>query len=453
MLVFLSAACFFVVDACSSGEAQYDDDDNDDNDDSSSDSDSDSDTDTDSDTDSDTDTDTDTGPPGDEPIGTPCVPPEEDEDDPCPGLTGISDAFCFAWTDAPGGICTKSCTAATYDAPVQSGCPTFDGVVCMDISDLTADTSDDATGYEICVEECVPSPLGESGPCIADYIACDPQSWAWESQFATCLMPKCQSSADCLVATGIECSGDTDCNTAEGAYCSDDDNCVFEADCDLASGRCTWTAGDPTSEPGDPCESTWDCGENHICFVEDIDDDDKVAPANGYCAKFGCKAANEDSPNGSGSSDAAIQDEFGCGFTGVCHAGFQMGGLCMKRCLPPHGNPAMRCRQQSWEDAPEFLDAHGDYDCYDQTAYGFYIYTSGNTEFYPVADDPFCTYVMRGVGAKCGTASDEKTPSDCDDHFSGGLSLGMTCRDPVTGESDLYGYCLDETTSGETEAW
>jgi hypothetical protein len=326
----------------------------------------------------------------------------------------------------------------------------------MDISDLTADTSDDAVGYEICLEECIPAPLGESGPCIADYIACDPQSWAWESQFATCLMAKCQSNSDCVVATGVECTGDGDCNTADGAYCSEDNQCVFEADCDLPSGRCTWSAGNPDAEPGDPCQSAWDCGENNFCFVEDVDDDGKVSPANGYCAKFGCKAANTSAPNGSGSSDPDVQDEFGCGLAGTCHAGFQQGGLCMKSCSPSHDNPAYRCRQQSWDIAPEFLDANGDYDCYDQSEYGFWIYTSGNTEMYPVVGEPFCSYVTRGIGAKCGTASDEKTPTECADYFGGVSSpwgQGMTCRDPVSGATDAYGYCLDNTTSGETEAW
>jgi len=415
----------------------------------------------DSDSDSDADADAD-GDPGNDWVGSPCEQPEEEgEEDPCPGLTGDPESFCFAWNGAPGGICTKECTAATYEVPVQDGCPSFDGYVCMDISGLTSDPADDEVGYNICVEECMPQPLGQEGPCKANYIACDPKSWARESQWATCLLPKCQSDADCLMASGPTCTGDGECNTAEGETCSDDGLCVFEADCDTASGRCTWEAGEPDAEPGDPCHDAHDCGANSICLVPDVDGDGKVVPANGYCARYGCKAANSAAGNGSGSADPAIQDEFACGMLGTCHAGFPYGGLCMKRCNPPHDQAAFKCRQQSWGDP--FLDVNGDYDCYDATGYGYYILVSGNTEMYNLAPAPYCAYVSRAsihgvIQAKCGDDEDagEMTPQDCADFFGGNptpWSLGMTCRNAVTGELDDFGYCLDNTTSGPTSGW
>ncbi|MBW2278403.1 MAG: SUMF1/EgtB/PvdO family nonheme iron enzyme, partial [Deltaproteobacteria bacterium] len=406
----------------------------------------------DSDVDSDVDTDADS-----DWVGTECEPPvDEGDEDPCPGITGDADSFCFAWTGAPGGFCTKECTAATYNVPVQEGCPTFDGIVCMNISHLTADPADDEVGYNVCVEECIPQPLGNPGPCKASFQACDPEGWARESQFATCLMAKCQSNADCLVASGPECTNDGDCNTAEGETCSEDNLCVFEANCDTESGRCTWEAGTADAEPGDPCNSSWDCNKNSICFQPEVDEDGKTTPANGYCASFGCKAANSAAVNGSGSSDPAIQDEFTCGMLGTCHAGFNSGGLCMKRCNPPHDQDAFRCRQQSWGDP--YLDVNGDYDCYDQTAYGYPIATGGNVEMYTVASAPVCSYVMRGVGSKCGDDEDEyeQTPQDCADRYGGNPTpwgLGMTCRDHETGELDDFGYCLDNTTSGPTESW
>ncbi|MBW2276527.1 MAG: hypothetical protein JRF63_03480, partial [Deltaproteobacteria bacterium] len=234
-------AAFAVVFAGCNRETQVDlgePDDTGSDSDSDTDTDADSDTDSDADTDADTDSDSDTDPDTDW-VGEPCEPPEEEGDeDPCPGITGDANSFCFAWTDAPGGFCTKECTAATYAVPVEEGCPSFDGYVCMDISGLTADPADDEVGYPICVEECIPQPLGQPGPCKASYHSCDPQAWAWESQFATCLMAKCQSDANCLVASGPECTDDGDCNTAEGETCSGDNLCVFEADGDIGSGRC-----------------------------------------------------------------------------------------------------------------------------------------------------------------------------------------------------------------------
>jgi hypothetical protein len=419
--------------------------------DTDSDTDTDGDTDVDADTDTDSDSDSDTDPSW---VGIECAPPEdESEMDPCPGLTGDPEAWCFAWSEAPGGFCTKDCTVATSDS-LQAGCPTFDGVVCMDISLQTADPSDDATGFPICVEECVVEPLGEEGPCQASYHSCNPDAWAIESQFATCLLPKCLSDADCLVQSGGYCTYDGDCLTAEGEYCLDY-ACVFEADCDLESGRCTFAAGNPDAEPGDPCETSWDCGANSTCFQTDMDDDGKMVPAGGYCGRFGCKAVNAAAPNDSASSDPAVIDEFGCGMLGVCHAGFRKGGLCLKRCNPPHDADAFRCRQQVW--GSEVLDANGDFDCYDQTGQGYPILTSESTLEYPIAPNPYCIYVTRGIGAKCGNYPDEyeHTSEECADLYGGEPSwgLGMTCRDHETGALDEFGYCLDVTASGPTEDW
>jgi len=413
------------------------------------DTDSDSDGDIDGDADSDTDADTDYGTDW---VGVPCDPPvEEDEEDPCPLLVLDENAFCFAWQGAPGGFCTKECTAATFEIPVQDGCPSFDGVVCTDISRLTTDPADDEVGYNICVEECLPEPLGQQGPCKADYDACDPRAWAWESQRPTCLFPKCQSDADCLIASGPECVGDGDCSVEDGETCSDDGLCVFEADCDVASGRCTWEAGDPDAEAGDPCESAHDCNANTSCVRPAPDSDGKVAPANGYCIKLGCKALMPE-------VDPAVTDELGCGMLGVCHNGFAGGGACLKRCNPPNDVDAFRCRQQSWDS--EVLDQAGDYECYDSTNLEYYVYTSGNLETIVAAAAPYCVWVSRdipfrvGPVPKCGTEDGELSPSDCYDYFmSASLLLSMSCRDPETGELDDYGYCLDGTTSGPTESW
>jgi len=394
------------------------------------DDDSDTGTDIDSDTDSDSDTDTDVDTSGPEPMWD-CVPPDDEGDeDPCALYYDDPDAFCFAWAGAPGGFCTRECTAATYEVPVQDGCPSFDGYVCMDISAHTADPVDDEEGYAICVEECLPKPLGQEGPCKASYQSCNPLAWAWESQWATCLLPKCQSDADCLMASGPTCTGDGECNTAEGETCSDDGFCVFEADCDTASGRCTWEAGNEDAEPGDPCHDAHDCGANSVCLQPEVMGDGTTAYANGYCTSFGCKAANVAAPNGSGSADPAIQDELACGMLGTCHAGFDMGGLCTKRCNPPHDQDAFKCRQQSWDS--EFLDENGDYECYDDTGYGYPIWTTGNTELYLMAPAPGCV-----------------PPRSCD----GECDTPYVCRDPETGAPSDDGYCLDETTSGPTESW
>jgi hypothetical protein len=413
-----------------------------------------SDTDADSDSDADTDADTDDG---DDWVGIPCDPPvDEGEEDPCPGSTGDNDSFCFAWSGAPGGFCTKECSAATYEVPVQDGCPTFEGVVCMDISGHTGDPADDEDGYDICVEECVPEPLGQPGPCKAPYQSCNPWAWAWESQFATCLLSKCQTDEDCLVPSGPECTDDDDCAAAEGDYCTGDGTCVFDGDCDPESGRCTWEAGDPDAEPGDPCETSHDCNSNAICIPPQEDSDDKVAPANGYCLRYGCKAADAAAPNGSGSTDSSIQDEFNCGMMGSCHNGFDHGGACLKRCNPPNDQDAFRCRQQSW--GSEVLDANGDYDCY-HFDIQYPIWTTGNIVLFPAAVTPGCAWISRDVplrvggSSKCGTDEDDLDAWQCNDFYGGGFILGMTCRDAETGELDEDGYCLDSTASGPTEDW
>jgi hypothetical protein len=428
----------------------------------SADADTDSDSDSDSDTDGDTDTDTvpDGWAEGDF-IGAACtLSANEDDPDPCATISGNGARFCFMLNDASLGICTQTCLPATYEVPVQTGCPSFDGFVCMDVSHLTETELDDDFGTPICVEECVPQPADSPGPCESDLIRCDPDSWSFESQFATCLLPKCEADADCPVLSGPTCEDDGDCLTESGETCDDDGYCVFDGTCNPESGRCTWEAGNPGAEPGDPCQTSWDCEANATCIVETTDEDGKVAPRNGYCARYGCKAANTAASNGSGSADPAVQEEFSCGMLGTCHTGFRPGGLCLKRCLPDHTQIAFSCRQQSWTSTVE--DQGGDFDCYDQTAYGYYIATSGNTEFYYVATAPTCAPVGRttsfGIQAKCGDSDiyNELTPTDCAERYGGfpdGWGLSMTCRDPETGEADLHGYCLDSTTSGPTEGW
>jgi hypothetical protein len=390
----------------------------------------DTDSDTDSDVDTDGDSDSDSDSDSDDWVGTECDPTQEP--DPCAIESGDPEAFCFAWDGAPGGFCTRECQAATYEIPIQEDCPTFDGVVCMDISSHTPTPADDEVGYGICVEECMVEPLGEEGPCKASYNSCNPEAWSVESQWATCLLPKCQDGSDCLVVSGIECTGDGDCNTPEGEYCSDDGYCVFEADCDIASGRCFWEAGDPDADPGDPCDDAHDCGASSICLQPVWHDDGMIEYANGYCTRYGCKAANASAENGSGSDDPLIEDEFGCGMMGTCHAGFDFGGACLKRCNPPHDQDAFRCRQQCWDT--EFLDQNGQYECDDLTEFGYFIYTSGNTELYNTAAAPMCI-----------------PPRPCSDESE--CSTPTTCRDHETGEPADTGYCLDETTSGPTETW
>ena len=406
--------------------------------------------------DADTDVDSDSDADIEDWVGMPCDPPEEEGDeDPCPGITGHDNASCFAWSDAPGGFCTMECTPAEYpDNPID-GCGMMEfNVVCMDISQFTADTADDEEGYGLCVETCVPTPDGGDPQCEADYMKCDPQTWAWENQFSTCLLPKCQSDADCLVASGPECASDGDCSAADGETCSDDGYCVFEATCDEITGRCNWE-GDDSAEIGDPCESSWDCGDNGVCFTDDGSTDDYGKPymQNGYCTKTGCKAANSAAENGSGSADPAIDAEFGCGMLGSCQAGFSYGGICMRRCSPDHATDAFRCRQAVWDS--EVLDDNGQYECVDSTNYGYWIPTSGETMMYIVMPYPSCYYVMDGVGLKCGDGEYDNDSANCDTIYasSGGWSLGMSCRDWMTGEADTEGYCLDETTSGPTESW
>jgi len=414
--------------------------------------DSDTDADTDTDTDTDSDADTDTAECGDEWVGLPCEPPGEDMPDPCWDLACTTDAFCYAFDGGQHGLCTKACTAATHEVPMQEGCPSFDGYVCTDVSGLTADPADDESGFAICLEECIPDPQGQPGPCKSEHIRCDPWSWAWESQFATCLLPKCVTDADCPVASGPTCTGDGDCLTAEGETCSEAGYCVFEADCDTASGRCSWEAGNVDAEPGDPCETAHDCGANSVCIQPGADGDGKVAPANGYCVRYGCKVDG---------ASPALDEEFGCGMLGVCHNGFIHGGACLKRCNPPHDQSAFRCRQQSW--GSEILDEDGDYDCYDGTGVLEYpIWASGNILTIPAVISPYCSWISRdaplrvGSFLKCGSGDTELDSGQCS-YFYGGWPtpwpLNMACRNAATGEIDTDGYCLDETTSGPTETW
>ena len=400
-------------------------------------SDGDVDGDADGDADGDGDADADADPIADW-IGMPCQAGDQG-DVYCTQIAVDADAFCYAWEGAPGGICTRPCTFATYDVPVD-GC-NMDGVVCMDISHLTEDPVDDEAGYGLCLEKCVPVSTGT--PCRADYIACDPEAWSFEAQFATCLLPKCQGDGDCPVAAGPPCDGDDDCDTAEGEYCAGD-TCHFDGSCDTTSGLCSWS-GNPAGELGDPCATTADCPDNSLCFLPQ-DDTDKTAYANGFCTRLGCKAANTAATNGSGSPDPAIQIQFGCGMLGTCHAGHPFGGRCYRRCDPSNGQSFFRCRQGVWDG--DVLDANGDWDCYDQHQFGYPIFAEGNSNIYPVAPQAFCEGNVAGCGA-------DMTSADCATYYADNsiLQLGMACRDPATGEIDPQGYCLDDTTSGPTEEW
>ncbi|MDD5308795.1 MAG: hypothetical protein PHU25_15885 [Deltaproteobacteria bacterium] len=434
----------------------------------------------DSGTGTDTDTTTSTGE-GDW-VGTPCEPAPDGGVDPCPELTGASDAQCFSWANAQGGVCTKTCVFAT-EANMVDGC-NMDGVVCMDISGLTGNTDDDAAGYGLCVEKCVPSTSGNE--CKASYIKCDPQSWSFEAQFSTCLLPGCQDDTGCGVAT-IECTDDeTVCDTANGETCQDDGTgvkyCVFNGTCDTATGRCSWK-GDADAKIGDPCKTTSDCGDNMVCFSETLSDEDqdsdttdfqKAVPRNGMCARQGCGAGNPSAANSSGSQETEIQDRYGCTMFGECAMGFNGGGLCFRRCLPDDSNPSFTCRQPAW-GTDKVLDQNGDYDCYDQSAYILPIFAEGGIpaqKFISVSAGPICSYVTAGIAAKCqtynggsmtiaSTCDDTETCVTCDAYFGsklGGSSLvswgqGMTCRNPATGEEQADGYCLDKTTSGPTGHW
>ncbi|MFO8070396.1 MAG: DUF1566 domain-containing protein [Polyangia bacterium] len=381
-------------------------------------------------------------------VGEPCEPvTEEGQADPCIEISGGNqDAFCLAREGAPGGICTRECTPATYGNPVD-GCVGH-GVVCKDVALLTADASDDEEGYGVCLEECVVDMGGNE--CKADYIACNPRAWSFESMFATCLLPKCVSDADCPVPVGTLCDEDVDCDATAGEHCSGG-ICVFEGVCDPQSGLCSWN-GDPDAEIGDPCQTTRDCPDDCECKTPTVDEHGKTVAANGYCLKRGCTAANELAPNGSGSSTPGAEERFGCGVVGTCYAGFHGGGACLRRCGPHHQQDAFKCRQGSWDGVVE--DVNGDYDCYDLTALGFFIPTSGNTEMYPVVYAPVCAWVANSFQAKCNSPDyDAMTSTDCKDFYGGSFDLDMTCRNATTGEPDESGYCLDETTSGPSETW
>lgn len=317
----------------------------------------------------------------------------------------------------------------------------------MDISHLTMDTADDADGYAICVEECVATMQGS--PCKADHIACNPKAWSIESQFATCLLPKCQGPEDCPIPAGTTCWLDGDCDTASGEYCWNN-TCVFEGDCDTTSGLCSWE-GDPQAEIGDPCQRTADCPDDSRCVTESVDDQGKTVAANGYCTRYGCNAANAAALNGSGSSEQAVEDRYGCGVLGTCYSMLRGGGACLRRCDPEHIQPDFKCRQATWDEAVE--DQNGDYDCYDMTMLGYYIYTSGNTEIYEVCPAPLCAWVAESFTVYCGSANYEMDSGTCSMYFGGNLEMDMICRDPASGEHDENGYCLDVTTSGPTEGW
>jgi hypothetical protein len=429
-----AAGCHHVGDPAG-GDDDWDDDG------PSSDGDGDGDADGDADADADGDSDSDADP-IDDWVGLPCD--DGDQGDAyCAQVAADADAFCFAWEGAPGGICTRECTPATYEMPVD-GC-NMDGVVCMDISHLTADTADDADGLGLCVRKCVPVSVGL--PCPAPYIACDPAAWSFEAQFATCLLPKCQDDGDCPVDSGPACGGDDDCAVAEGEYCAGG-TCHFDGACNTVSGLCSWI-GDPSAELGDHCASSWDCPDNSRCSLPGADAYGKTVNANGMCTRSGCKAANTSSTNESGSPDPAIIARYGCGMLGTCHTGFPFGGLCFRRCAPTHDQAAFRCRQGTWDG--DVLDASGDYDCYDMHQFGYPIFAEGNATLYPVASHPFC----EGNVARCGDGETEWTSAECATYLANDSTwqLGMTCRDPATGANDPSGYCLDNTTSGPTESW
>jgi hypothetical protein len=387
----------------------------------------------------------DTGPFEDEIwVGQPCEPVTEDgQADPCIEISGGNqDAFCLAWEGAPGGICTRECEPVTMD-----GCE-GEGVVCKDISLLTAPVSDDKEGYGVCLEECVVDTSGNE--CKADYIACNPKAWSFESMFATCLLPKCVTDADCPVPVGTLCYEDADCDATAGEHCSGG-ICVFDGECNPQSGLCEWN-GDPDAEIGDPCETTRDCPDDCECKTPSVDEHGKAVAANGYCLKRGCMAANEWAPNGSGSSAPGAKERFGCGVVGTCYAGFYGGGACMRRCGPSHEQAAFKCRQSTWGE--DVGDVNGDYDCYDPTALGFCFPINGCTEMYPAADAPLCAWVANSFLVKCNSPDyDGMTSSTCSQYFGDSFDLDMTCRNAATGEPDEDGYCLDETASGPSEKW
>ncbi len=412
------------------------------------------DTDSETGTGSDTGTGTDTDVQLEDWIGEPCT--EEDQE--CGELSGNNPAAFCHLVDGVRGFCTMECAPATTESPGVDPCG--QEAVCGDFSWILPETS---LVTSICVQTCVPT--GGSNPCTADYLKCDPLAWSREKASATCLLEGCGGNDDCPVPVGTTCFDDEDCDQVGEEECVEldgKDQCVFLGKCSSKSGRCTHD-GSQHSVVGDPCDTTYDCGDNMLCQTPatHVLTGSKVLYANGHCYKSGCSVVTPNNHGvGNQTMEIAVVDDFGCGTLGVCHQGYR-GGQCFRRCDPAAAaDHVLSCRQSTWD--PVAFDAAGDYECYDQTVFIEPAYALGDPSVIgspSTVTAPYCSWVGSEHRCVSGMAVPPNESMTCEDLFGRKdqgtdlWGLGMDCRELGTGASAQQGYCMDNTTSHWTGTW
>ncbi len=423
--------------------------------DADADADGDGDTDTDTDTDGDGDGDAAADANPDDPalaaiIGKPCTPSGADAgNDPgtCTQLPGYKDSMhviCFGWSNAPDkGFCTITDCKNKYSDGGVDTCP-GDNNYCVDISPVTSDTSDDATGNYLCAQRCdLVDKNAANTTCPAGF-ACNPYLGVGTNaeMVPTCVMPACTGPSDCGLNTGKACNpqnANADCDEGAGETCEQTDatdvtigSCYKPGVC-YTSGICGNPGG--SKKVGEPCTADDECPTDGMCMTEFTETTNgKLVARNGYCTKGGCLGE-------------AKQDYLKCPTGSACNRAYSLGGLCQHVCTQAD---ATSCRQALWTGT--VADKNADYECYMYGGLGFLI----DGVQVKLADSPVCDMVFQFTCSLVAGMGTPSMPAKC--RMLGLSTSEMICRteDGTSHETDYSvpkTYCLDKTTSGPTGYW
>jgi hypothetical protein len=188
--------------------------------------------------------------------------------DPCVVGTGCSGAAECLEVGPGIGVCArKGCTPENVttaktedDCPMLGTGPAAVRTVCTRIS-----TGASASAY-FCLPKCEPKP--DANPCVGVVgarLACDPVSLLQNGWSEVCMLPACESDAECGNRNPIS----------------------PDSTCDPATGTCQ-ARGNAGVKIGAKCKTSADCGPKQFCYAERKDRDGKPMVEGGYCTIVGC---------------------------------------------------------------------------------------------------------------------------------------------------------------------
>lgn len=368
-----------------------------------------------------------------------------------------SNMTCLLTSKTNGGVCTCQCKPddASTQLINEDNCPDQANNTCGRVTLSNGQTKN------FCFHHCDPA-LGKND--CEKPLSCNPRSGGSVGIFsdAVCFAFGCTKNSDCSVTTSTTCKTDANPSTCpSGQECialisgNTAGICAKPGKCDTASGLCAPRTSDfkAAAKVGDPCKDDTECAANMRCQMEFDNSkyrkkENATCKTNSECCSGRCTSGKctkglctVSARNGyctiAGCAFAKTLTQYACPTGATCN-NFYSGGLCMKTCSLTSKTD---CRGRG--TAATNPDLYGDYECY-----GLDALSIGGVK---VAAKPVC---MFGDTISCDLFGSSSTVS-CKTLGGQQNTTKMDCRGLdgtiLTNKASPVGFCLDETTSGDTK--